>query len=122
MHDLFVILADGLACTVTFGFNFAGHWFPWRAFPFLVDERGELHRLLAYVHGTLSIVVGVVLAALWRSLAGEASIDVWDAVLFYLCDVAAAGLGTLVPYAIDSWAHKRTLEADRDIYEQAIQS
>ena len=52
---------EGLILLVVFLLLWGGHWMRWRVIPFLVNERGDLHRSLAYVYGCACIMAGFVL-------------------------------------------------------------
>lgn len=94
-----------------------GHWMPWRVAPFLVDERKELRRPLAYAYGCLCILVGF---ALWAALNGP-TLEARAAVLFLSQTMIAAGLGALLPRAIRRELELQALRGDRGDYEQAIE-
>jgi hypothetical protein len=79
-----------------------------------------MRRLAAYVYGTLTIFLGCVLGALAESLTGAQVVDVWRAVLFLAGAIVSAGLGTLIPYCLDTLREKEILAADVKDYEQTL--
>jgi urea transporter len=101
--------------------NTAAHWLPWDIVPALADERGRMRRLAAYVYGTLTILLGCVLGALAESLTGTQVVDVWSAVLFLAGAIVSAGVGTLIPYCIDTLREGKILAADVEDYEQTLE-
>jgi len=111
-----------MAYTITFLINYAGHWFPWDTFQFLVDDRGMLHRVLAYTHGVATILMGYVLIMNGYANAGQCDISVWLAVRHLVACVVAAGLGTVIPYGVDRAKARGHIEKDNQSYEQAITS
>jgi len=117
-HDTFVF--EGLILLVVFLLLWGGHWMRWRVLPFLVDERGDLHRSLAYVYGCACILAGF---ALWVS-QGQTMPFVrgWDAVWFLARAMIAAGMGTVIPRGIKWIQESQAVREDRVEYEQAIEN
>ncbi len=120
MHEPAFYLIDGLVYAIVFLINWAGHWVPWDAIPAFVDERGELHRILAYVHGTLSIFGGVTLGAAIRQMLGRPRVPVWEGVLYMAFCIFSAGVGTIIPYVVDELKERRILAHDVNDYEQTL--
>ncbi len=100
--------------------NTAAHWLPWDIAPALADERGRMRRLAAYVYGTLTIFLGCVLGALAEGLTGANEVGLTAAILFLAGAIVSAGLGTLIPYCLDTLREKEILAADVKDYEQTL--
>jgi len=96
-----------------------GHWMPWRLVPFLVDEKKELHRPLAYIYGCLCILAGV---ALWGTLQETPLVSVWITMQFLVRTMAAAGLSTMAPRIVKWVLESQAARADKADYEQAIKA
>lgn len=93
---------------------------PWAVLN-LADDRGELHRVLAYGYGCTVILIGFVLWALMQAQTMPI-VSVWLAVVFLIEDMAAAFCGIMLPRVI-RWIHElRTLRDDVANYEQAIET
>lgn len=99
--------------------NFGAHWFPWKIIPFLVDDTGQLHRIVAYAHGTFTIWCGLCGWALARHLLSMTVLP-WDAVTFNGLAMLAAGFGTVSPRVARWIAEARATAGDVVDYEQAI--
>ena len=112
---------SGLILLIVFLLLWGGHWLPWRVAPALVDVRGDLKRVPAYIYGVTCILIGF---AAWCAMqansepgnctACEPMIYVWDSFAFLVMDVIAAGVGTVVPrivrWALEAQARKGDLE------------
>ena len=98
----------GLICLVVALLNVTAHWFPWHAFPTLADAAGRLRRVLAYAYGCCVVLLGMVA---WALGAAEA-VSPWAAVGVLALVTAAAGIGTLVGYAVDLAAEARAVAGD----------
>ena len=113
---------DALLLLLLAVWNFAGHLFPWRVISFAVNrETGQLHRVLAYVYGTFSILAAGGCWALARDLTGVA-VEPWDAIAFQALAAVAAGIGTVAPRIVRWVAEAQAREGDVSDYEQAIRS
>jgi len=97
-----------LICLVVALLNVTAHWFPWHAFEALADASGKLRRVLAYTYGCAVMLLGMVA---WAIGANDA-VSPWVAVGAMTTLTAAAGLGTLVAYAVDLAAEARAATAD----------
>ncbi len=73
------------AC-LTGALEIAGHWFPWPK---------RLHRIAAYIYGTLAILAGVAVATERKTLLRT----------FAVC--AGAGIATIAAYITDIHLHAR---------------
>ena len=91
--------------------NLAAHWFPWSAFEFLVDEKGMLKRVLAYIHGVLTILVGATVAMTFTA-TNPYVVMWWMAVM--------AGLGTLLGYGVDLFKERQIHQQDAEIIEEMM--
>ena len=104
---------EALILLVVFLGLWSGHWLPWRVFAALVDERGDLKRVPAYVYGTAWMVFGF---ALWCVVQAQVMpmVDVWQALAWLMIVVVVAGLGTVTPrvmrWVLDAQARKGDLE------------
>lgn len=102
---------QGLILLMVFLLLWGGHWLPWRVIPALVDVRGDLKRVPAYVYGTLCILAGF---AAWCAMQEVQLVPVWDALAWLVMDVIAAGAGTVAPrlmrWVLDMQATKGDLE------------
>lgn len=104
---------QGLILLVVFLLLWGGHWLPWRVLPVLVDERGDLKRVPAYVYGTLCIIGGY---AAWCVVQAHLLplVDVWQSLAWLVMVTMAAGLGTVTPrvlrWVLDAQATKGDLE------------
>ena len=105
MGDWYVM---ALICIVVGLLNVTAHWFPWNVFPSLSDGYGKPRRVLAYAYGSGVVLLGMVA---WAIGAGEA-VSPWAAVGAMALVTAAAGIGTLVGYAVDLAAEARAAAAD----------
>lgn len=112
---------DGCLLVIVALWNYGAHWTPWRVIPFLVDDGGDLHRLVAYAHGTLTILAVCVLWAVIRWYLAMHAAWVWSFVLFLALAIAAAGAGTVLPRALRWIDEHQAQEGDVADYEQAIQ-
>lgn len=105
---------EGLILLVVFLLLLGGHWLPWRVAPGLVDARGDLKRVAAYVYGTLCIVAGFAAWCAMQAQLGMTVVCVWDALAWLVMDVIAAGAGTVTPrvfeWILESQATKGDLE------------
>jgi Na+/melibiose symporter-like transporter len=106
-------LTEALILFVVFLINWGGHWVDWSIIPFLVDKTGKLHRVLAYIHGCTSILMGF---AAWAFLH-----DAWDAAVFLVAAMVAAAVGTVLPRLWKLSWEIRKLREDTDHYEQTIE-
>lgn len=104
----------GLILFVVFLLLWGGHWLPWRILPALVDARGDLKRVPAYVYGVLCILAGF---AAWCTMQAQSEMPVvyvWDAFAFLAMDATAAGVGTVMPrvlrWVLEGQAVKGDLE------------
>ena len=88
------------------------HIAPWRIVKSLVDERGDLHRPLAYTIGNLCILGGMYLTE--RAGIVQPDTTRW---LFFI--MVAAGIGALLPRGFAYAAEKVALEADKRDVEAA---
>jgi hypothetical protein len=96
--------------------NFGGHFLPWHVVESLADDRGRLHRLAAYVYGTLAIFVGfIVRVTIWQSLGMQPSAREYLTVNFLI--ILSAGIGTLLAYGLDVLVEHRALQGDLQDYE-----
>jgi hypothetical protein len=102
-------------------FNAAGHWFPWRMWDGLTNERGQLQRVLAYVYGAGSIVGGVILRCVFWLLMEITLVSVEQVIFVLIVTVVSAAAGTMIPYAIDEWIEHRDLIQDVEDYEQTLE-
>jgi len=108
-----------LILSVAFFAIWGGHWMPWRVVPFLVDERGDLHRPVAYGYGCGWILLCMAAWAHCRS--GVVSlVSPWEAVRFLAEALVAAALGAIVPRCITWVISAQRLKEDIADYEQAI--
>ncbi len=114
------ILVDAMAFYIVFLINCVGHWMPWFALGVLADESGELRREFAYIHGTLSILIGTALSFISRALSGSQQIDLWLAGVLIISHVFAAALGTFVPRLVDLRRDYIISRQDSEVYEQAL--
>ena len=116
------VLVRMLICAVVAALNTAAHWLPWQALR-LADGQGRMKRLAAYSYGTGTILSGIVLGAVAETLVGATQVGVWPAVGFVGLVMAAAGVGTALPYALDALHAGQMAAADvRDLYEQTLDS
>lgn len=113
-------MMEWIVLVVIFLLLWGGHWMRWRIFPPLVNERGDLHRPLAYLYGCLCILVGFATWCLVRA-AIHPMVSVWRALLFLALDMVAAGAGTMAPRLVKWIEESRARKADVEDYEQAIQ-
>ena len=109
MHEFYVLLIVFLAL-------WGGHWMPWQVIPLITNERGDLHRPLAYGYGCLCILAGFTLWAATCQIGPF--IIAWDAVRFLTLDIVTAGFGTLAPRAIRWLWRYESLCRDVAQYEQ----
>ena len=91
--------------------NLTAHWFPWDAFEFLTDEKGMLKRVLAYIHGVLTILVGATVAMAFTETSPYV-VMWWMAVM--------AGLGTLLGYGVDLFKERQIHQRDADMIEELL--
>ncbi|NIV36222.1 MAG: hypothetical protein GWN58_44280 [Anaerolineae bacterium] len=105
-------LTEKLILVATALLLFGGHHVPWRIVPWLVDEKGELHRVLAYIYGVGSILAGL---AAWCAHLGDWS-WFWRVGLLAF----AAGVGTVLPRILKREAEHQAKEKDCGDYEQAL--
>lgn len=113
-------IIDGLLLAVVGLWNYGAHWTPWQMVPFLVDEGGELHRVVAYVHGGLTILIACATWSLARWLLGVALVASWSAAVFLAGAFLSAGLGTITPRVFRWIVESQARQADRQDYEQAL--
>ncbi len=118
MRDPLVFWVTVLICVVVALLNVAAHWFPWQVLPGAMDDDGRLRRLLAYVYGTATILLGMVAAALLWTLAGRALVSPWLFVLVLAAVIAAAGAGTAATYLVDLAGEHQVLILDVADLEQ----
>lgn len=112
--------ADAIVFLTVASLNWGAHWFPWAIIPGITNARGKLRRVPAYTHGTLTIIIGCVFGALLRVEEGILTVPVWHAVLYLCACACAAGVGTIIPYLIDTLHEKRALAEDvQDLEELA---
>jgi hypothetical protein len=109
-------MVDWLILGLEFLMLWGGHWTPWRVLPFLVDEKGQLHRPFAYGYGCGCILIGFASWAAYHTPVVRA----WEAALFLCGLVVAAGLGTMAPRLAQYVIEHRALKGDVQEYEQAI--
>ena len=103
---------EGLILLVVFLALFAGHWLPWRVMPALVNERGDLKRVPAYVYGTSCILIGFAAWCLMRAQSEMPVVFVWDAFGWLVLDVCVAGTGTVAPRIIRWILEQQALKGD----------
>lgn len=108
-----------LILSVVFFAIWGGHWMPWRVVPFLVNERGNLHRPVAYIYGCGWILVS---AAAWAQCRSGITplVSPWESVRFLAEALAAAALGTIMPRCITWVINAQRLKEDVADYEQTI--
>jgi len=111
-------IISGLILGVVFLLLWGGHWMPWAVVPGATDEKGQLHRVLAYGYGCVCILVGF---ALWV-ITSHALVSGWSAFLFLGKDMIAAGLGTMMPRMVRWIQEHRALQADVELYEQVVET
>jgi hypothetical protein len=112
--------ADGIVFLVVASLNWGAHWFPWAIIPGITNACGRLRRVPAYTHGTLTIIIGCALGALLRVEEGILTVNIWHAVLYLCACACSAGIGTVIPYVIDTLHEKRALTEDvHDLEELA---
>jgi len=101
--------------------NIAGHWFPWRIWLSLVDEAGKLKRPFAYGYGCGSILAGLALwAAIYAELVNPPMVQIWEAWSMVVLLIVAAGMGAMLPRAVEWFLDRRHDHDDVTDYEQAI--
>jgi hypothetical protein len=83
-----IAIASLVACLLTM----LEHWLPWKE---ILGK--ELPRTVAYVMGTLAILLPV------NGLALLAPVDRYELLAGVWCITVAAGIGCLLGYAIDAW-------------------
>lgn len=115
-------IIDGLLLVIVAMWNYAAHWTPWRIARFLVDENGELYRIVAYAHGTLTIFSVSLLWALIRWCLAVHVASVWSFVMFLALAILGAGAGTILPRVLRWIDEHQARDEDIADYEQAIQS
>lgn len=79
-----------------------GHFFPWRKFARLVDDRGHLKPVLCYVYGVGWIGLGF---TAWTLLHAD-RLTTLEAIAVFWIVAAAAGAGTLAGYGVDAFRMK----------------
>jgi len=109
MHECYALLIIFLAL-------WGGHWMPWQVIPLITNERGDLHRPLAYGYGCLCILAGFTLWAATREIGPF--IVAWSAIRFLALDILAAGLGTMAPRAVKWLWESQSLRRDVAQYEE----
>jgi len=97
---------------VVFLLLWGGHWMPWRVLLTVVDEDGNLKRVLAYGYGCLIIFLGYSTWAVVYSSIGLPTVGVWSAVRFLMLNMLSAGLGTLMPRGIKWLLERRAKQGD----------
>jgi hypothetical protein len=107
-------LINGLILLVVFLALFSGHWLPWRVMPALVDARGDLKRVPAYVYGLICILAGFAAWCIMRVQLGMPSVPVWEAFTWLELDTCAAGAGTVMPRVIRWVLEQQALRGDME--------
>jgi len=107
-------LTEKLILVVTGLLLWGGHHVPWHIVPGLTDEKGELHRVPAYIYGVGCILGGL---AFWCAYLGDWT-WFWRVGLLAL----TAGIGTILPRLLGREAERQNLEGDNADYEQTLKS
>ena len=106
LTEKLILVATGLLL-------WGGHHFPWRIIPWLVNEKGDLYRVPAYIYGVGCILAGL---AAWCAHLGDWS-WFWPVGLL----AAAAGIGTILPRVVKHEAESQARRADNRDLEQLIE-
>jgi len=105
---------------VSFILLWAQHWTRWAVvLPAVVGEDGQPTLIWRYVLG----VGGILLVfLLWAALLPARSVSPWRAAAFLVADVAAAGLGTILPRVLTMRHRVHVLEGDVEQRGQIIEA
>lgn len=99
---------DGIILLVVFLLLWGGHWLPWRVIPALVDARGDLKRVPAYVYGVSCLLIGL---AAWCAVRGPL-VHVRDVLTWAVMEAGAAGLGTVLPRVMRWLLEEQAIRGD----------
>jgi len=108
-HDIYFLV-------IVFAALWGGHYAPWHIAPILLNDRGQLHRPIAYAYGCLVILLGFALFAIYHA----PTVGVWYALAFLALDILAAGAGTMLPRVLRLLVERRALEADKRDLEELV--